>query len=126
MNEEEMIDRINEILAFMKEELKAKHSCFNIKQLLALQGLKEKNERLVNNEKIYKELISQAQDDVKIWKNLYNQEKQKNKKLEEVIDMMEEDLLHYNEKQMNVKFVVITANGDTIKQYYFKKARGEE
>ena len=38
MNEEEK-KAIEEILLFMKEELKAKHSCFTKKQFLALQKL---------------------------------------------------------------------------------------
>lgn len=58
--------------------------------------------------------------------DLYNQEKEKNKKLEEVIEMMAEDLLHYNDRNMNVVLCIATSKGDTVKDYYFNKVRGEE
>ena len=53
MSEDEIMQGINTTIAFMKEELKAEHSCFTIKELWALNGLldlyqkeKEKNKEL--------------------------------------------------------------------------------
>lgn len=50
LSEEEIMEGINKTIAFMKEELKAEHSCFSIKEMWAIQGLldlykqeKEKN-----------------------------------------------------------------------------------
>ena len=92
MSEEEIMQGINTTIAFMKEELKAEHSCFTIKELWALNGLldlynkeKEQNNCLINEKNIYKDLTKQAQEDVKIWRDLYNKEKEKNKELEEKI-----------------------------------------
>ena len=48
------------------------------------------------------------------------QEKEKNKKLEAVIDMMAEDISHTD------LFPWDNINVEQVKQYYFKKARGEK
>lgn len=37
MNEEEIMEGINRTIAFMKEELKAEHSCFSIEELWAIE-----------------------------------------------------------------------------------------
>ena len=70
--------------------------------------------------------------------DLYNQEKEKNKKLEEVIDLMAEDIWktddYFTCKDIKMKedcYADSLADGNVcgencIKQYYFKKARGEE
>lgn len=60
MSKEEIMQGINKTIAFMKEELNAEHSCFSIKELWALNGLLD----------------------------LYNKEKEKNKK---VIDYIEKN-----------------------------------
>lgn len=53
MSEEEIMQGINKTIRFMKEELKADHSCFTIQELWAVNGLldlyqkeKEKNKEL--------------------------------------------------------------------------------
>lgn len=48
------------------------------------------------------------------------------KEQQKVIELMTDDLLHYNEYQVNLELLTATANGDTVQDYYFKKARGEE
>ena len=66
MSEEEIMQGINKTLSFMKEELKAEHSCFNIKELDALNGLLD----------------------------LYQKEKEKNKEAKEMLDTTPKDLVH--------------------------------
>ena len=63
MSEEEIMQGINKTISFMKEELKADHSCFTIQELWAVNGLLE----------------------------LYNKEKEKNKK---AIEMLQEHIKH--------------------------------
>lgn len=64
LSEEEVMQGINRTIAFMKEELKAEHSCFSIKEMWSLHGLLE----------------------------LYDKEKQKNKELAEENHNLKEKL----------------------------------
>ncbi len=48
----------------------------------AIQGLLDLYEKLINENNMYKDLTRQAQEDVKIWKDLYNKEKEKNNTIE--------------------------------------------
>ena len=70
MSEDEMIQEINKTIAFMKEELKAKHSCFSVKELQAIETLLD----------------------------LYKQEKEKNKKWEELYDEDQKYITQLNNK----------------------------
>ena len=85
-----------------------------------IEDLKEKNKKLEEEKASYVKGYTIASDEYVC--ATVRKIKQKDF-YEKVIDMMEQDLLHYNEKQVNLELVRATANGDTIKEYYFKKAR---
>lgn len=75
MSEEEIMQGINRIIAFMKEELKAEHSCFTIKELWSLNGLLD----------------------------LYNKEKEKNKKIEKKIEDLEKTIYPTPENPISIE-----------------------
>jgi len=82
MSEEEVIQGINRTIAFMKEELKAEHSCFSIQELWALNGLldlynKEKEERQYEKELRLR------------YERRYNSKSEENKKLKEKNDILQ-------------------------------------
>lgn len=67
--------------------------------------------------------------------DLYTQEKEKNKKLEEVIDMMAEDLVRVpendfmSETKLSVVHLInlhIEEKKEHIKEYYFNKVKGNQ
>ena len=110
MNEEEKIKNIEEILELCREELPY-------------------------NEDISATLDCEDLESLECLYNLYNQEKEKNKKLEKVIDVMAEELpinaeicdkLKDSKNDCYVDIVDEKACSSCIKEYYFKKAGGEE
>lgn len=111
----------------------------------AIQGIldlykyeKEQNEMLINEKNIYKDLTKQAQEDVTIWKNLYKQEKEKNKELsdklvEKICNGVEEDILEeYRqrikelEEELNRQINARTINEEFIEKNYISKDKIKE
>lgn len=73
----------------------------------------------MNEEEIIKDLLKQSQEDVEIWKDLYNQEKEKNKKAIEYIDRLEIN-------SIGTPFSYTSTGKDLLKILKNEKARGEE
>lgn len=98
----------------------------NIEEILELC-----REELPYNEDISATLDCEDLKSLECLYKIYQQEKEKNKKLEEVIDMMAEDLVkvptndYMSETQQEIARYInkhLKEKKETIKQYYFKKA----
>jgi len=87
--------------------------------------------------KLYEEEFYTLVEDKHMWAvrgllNLYNQEKEKNKKLEEVIDLMAEDLdndIAFNNCVLEKGATICKKEIDCVKcvkEYYFNKAKEDE
>lgn len=131
MKEEEIMQGINRTIAFMKEELKAEHSCFTIQEMWAIQGLldlyqkeKEKNKKLDKENQGLFELYNFNNSSL-LAKVLKDYKKIIEKQQKE-IEKEKEKNIYLTQELETRKWVKVKENGEVEPAFYISKDKIRE